>query len=269
MKRAAILACILAFATPAVAQAPQASTSPAPARARGFLTAETTPDAFATIPPAPREGEPRNDADWAIFRATRALEGGDRWKLAQNDDNYRPAALLSDFSCAIGAQLTPENAPTLQVILGRITADAGSAAARAKDIYKRTRPFLHNPGNICIDRNGGIADSYDYPSGHSSLSWTAGLVLAELAPDRVSQVMARARAFGESRVVCGVHNWSAVEAGRTNGAGVYAGLHASPEFMASMATARKEIDAARKSGPKPDAAMCTKEAELTRPLALR
>ncbi|HEX5007564.1 MAG TPA: phosphatase PAP2 family protein [Hyphomonadaceae bacterium] len=246
---------------------PAAATA-APARMPGFLTAATAPDALATIPPAPKAGEPRNDLDWAIFKATRKLEGTERWALAQNDDNYRPAALLKDYSCAVGAELTPENAPTLARILARTTADAGTAAQRAKEVYQRTRPYLHNEGNICIERSDSLSKSFDYPSGHSSLGWVSGLVVAQLAPDRATQVLARARAFGESRVVCGVHNMSAIEAGRTNGAGVFAALQASPDFQSAMTTAKAEIAAARTSGKTPDAAACAKEAELTKPLAV-
>jgi acid phosphatase (class A) len=238
-------------------------------RTPGYLTATTTPDAYATIPPAPKEGEPRNNADWKIFRDTRALEGSDRWKLAQNDNALTPKDLLADFSCSVGATLTPENAPTLNTLIARVTVDAGSAANRAKDIYKRTRPFLHNPGNICIDRNGGIANSFDYPSGHSSLGFAVGLVLAQLAPDRSTPILSRARAYGESRVVCGVHNYSAVEAGRTNAAGVFAALQGNADFHADLEKARAEISAARASSAKPDAAVCTKEAELTKPLVLK
>ena len=59
---------------------------------------------------------------------------------------------------------------------------------------------------------------------------------------------------------------SAIEAGRTNAAGVFAALQSSGEFTAVMAKARGEIDAARASGAKPDAAWCAKEAELVKPL---
>jgi acid phosphatase (class A) len=247
---------------PTAAPAPPAATS----RNLGFLSTETTPDAMATIPPAPKAGDPRNDLDWAIFKATRSLEGSERWALAQNDDNYRPAALLKDFSCAVGAELTAENAPTLARILARTTADAGAAAQRAKELYQRTRPYLNNPGNICIERSDGLAKSFDYPSGHGSLGWVAGLVIAQLTPDRSTPVLARARAYGESRVVCGVHNMSAIEAARTNGASVFAVLQGSQEFQTAMATAKTEIAAARASGRSPDAAACAKEAELTKPL---
>jgi acid phosphatase (class A) len=272
MKTSVILIGFLALAAPAFAQQPAPDGQGVAAQARripGYLTATTTPDAYATIPPAPQAGEPRNDADWKIFRDTRTLEGSERWKMAQNDNALRAADLLKDFSCSVGAELTQQNAPTLSSLISRVTVDAGSAANRAKDIYKRTRPFQNNPGNICIDRDGGIANSFDYPSGHSSLSWAVGLSLAQIAPDRATAILARARAYGESRIVCGVHNWSAVEAGRTNASGVYAALQGNAEFKADLEKARTEVEAARKSGPKPDAATCSKEVELSKPLQLK
>lgn len=260
-----------AAAPPAVAQQPQQE-QPQPgqmARIGGFLTAETMPDAAATIPPAPKEGEPRNDLDWKIFRDLRALEGSDRWKLAQSDNSYLPKDLIKDFACSVGADITAENAPTLASIFSRTTIDAGAAAEKAKQLYKRTRPYMHNPGNICIERSDALGRSFDYPSGHASLGWTAGLVMAQLTPGRASEVLARGRAYGESRLVCGVHNMSAVEAGRTNAAGVFAALQASPEFQGAMAKARAEVDTVRKSGAKPDAVWCATEAELIKPLALK
>jgi acid phosphatase (class A) len=254
--------------TPGVMQGVASDPAAKGPEVKGYLGPAATPDAFAIIPIAPREGEPRNDADWAVFRKTRSLEGSARWKLAQNDDSYVPAALLKDFSCAVGAELTPRTAPTLATIMARTGSDAGAAAASAKKKYQRTRPFLHNPGAICIARDAGLEASFDYPSGHASASWAEGLALAELAPDRSSQILQRARAYGESRIVCGVHNWSAVEAGRVNGASVFAALHGSAEFLADMSRARLEVEAARKSGPRPDAAACEAEAELTRPLTV-
>ena len=237
-------------------------------RPLGFLRAGAAPDAVATIPPAPKEGETRNTLDWEVFRKTRALEGSDRWKLAQADDSYRPAYLLSAFSCAAGVNLTPENSPTLVNILGRTTIDAGLAAEGAKQLYRRTRPFMHNEGNICIARTPGLEASFDYPSGHGSLGWMAGLVIAQLAPDHASQILARGRAYGESRIVCGLHNLSAIEAARTNAAGVFAALQGVPEFTDAMVIARKELDAARASATAPNAAACAKEAELVKPLAV-
>ena len=267
---AVLVACAggISQTTPATptAMAVAAPAAPTAGRAAGFLAPAALPNAIATIPPAPKEGDARNALDWDIFVKTRALEGSDRWAMAKSDDSYKPADLLKDFSCAVGVTLTPENSPTLLSIIGRSTIDAGMAAEAAKQLYRRDRPFLHNPGNICIDRNGGIAKSFDYPSGHASLGWTAGLVVAQLSPETATQVLARGRAYGESRVVCGVHNMSAVEAGRTNAAGVFAALQGSAEYRDALDKARAELAAARTAGGKPDAASCAKEAELVKPL---
>jgi acid phosphatase (class A) len=271
---AVLVACAGGVATvsaPKASETPMASaqlTQVAAARPLGFLDPTTMPNAIATIPPAPKEGEMRNTLDWEIFVKTRALEGSERWKLAQADDSYRPADLLKSFSCALGVQLTPENSPALAGILAKTTIDAGMAAETAKQLYRRTRPFMHNPGNICIARTPGLEASFDYPSGHGSLGWIAGLVMAQLAPERASAALARGRAFGESRVVCGLHNMSAIEAARTNAAGVFAAVQASPDYRDALARARTELEAARISGAVPDTAWCAKEAELVKPLAV-
>lgn len=235
----------------------------------GFLTAEMTPDATAIIPPAPQVSEARNDADWKIFRDTRAIQtvNPDRWALAVNDDDYRPAAILKDFSCAMGVDLTPGNSPKLWAVLSRAAQDAANAAAKTKDVYKRTRPFMHNYGDVCIARSESLMRSYDYPSGHASASWVQGLILSQLAPDRAERLLARARAYGESRIVCGAHNWSAIEGGRTNAAGVFAALQGAESYQKAVGEAKRELAAVRKSGKAPDAGACAKEFELTKPLA--
>ena len=74
--------------------------------------------------------------------------------------------------------------------------------------------------------------------------------------------MIRARAYGESRVVCGVHTPSAVEAGRLTAAAVVAALHASDEFRADMDAARAEVAAARTAGRTAEPAACAAEAAL-------
>jgi len=71
------------------------------------------------------------------------------------------------------------------------------------------------------------------------------LILAELAPDRATAILNRGRAFGESRVVCGVHSPSAVDAGRTNGASLVATLHGQTAFRADLEAAREELAALR------------------------
>ena len=143
----------------------------------------------------------------------------------------------------------------------RAERDAGREMGVAKAHFQRKRPFWTDPGNICRPREE-IGDSYDYPSGHSTAGWTWALVLAQVAPDRASQILARGRSIGESRVVCGVHNASAVEGGRYTADAVMAVISTNPKFRADVAAAHAELAKLRKSGAQPDPARCEKEAAL-------
>ena len=87
------------------------------------------------------------------------------------------------------------------------------------------------------------------------------MLFRSLLPDRATPILARARAYGESRAVCGVHSASAVEAGRTNGSVLVAALHASAEFRTDMEQAKAELQALQASA-KAVTADCTSEAAL-------
>ncbi|MBA4809243.1 phosphatase PAP2 family protein, partial [Brevundimonas sp.] len=118
----------------------------------------------------------------------------------------------------------------------------------AKRGFTRPRPFVTEPAETCIAPEPWLAASGSYPSGHAALGWAWALVLAEMAPDRADAVLARGLAYGESRVICGVHYPSDVEAGRIVGAAMVAALKADPAFQADFAVAARELDEARRAG---------------------
>jgi acid phosphatase (class A) len=231
-------------------------------RPQGYL-GDRGPDTIQIVPPAPKAGDPRDEADKGVFLATRKLKDGPRWALAQNDVNA--ALMMKDMSCALGLELSPVNAPKTFAVMSKMRFDMTRAYDRPKDLYKRPRPYQLHPGQAtCVVPDKQLNESPDYPSGHATFGWMMGMILAELAPDRATQVLARGRAFGESRMVCGVHSLSAIEESRTAASAVFAALHGSPEFRADMDAARPEIAAARAIGAPPDPAACAREAELTK-----
>jgi acid phosphatase (class A) len=251
-------AALFLVTTATAQQAAQPAMAPAPSFS-GYL-GEAAPNTYGILPPAPTPGDARDRTDRAVFKASRRYEADPRWAQAQNDANS--AGIVKDLACALGVELTPQNAPKTLAMIAKVGPDASRITNRPKDIYKRPRPYLRDAGAICVPKTPDLAKSPDYPSGHNTWSWAVGLIFAELAPDRAVPILARARAFGENRLVCGVHSLSAVEAGRDNGAILVAALHSSAQFRADLDAARTELDQARVHGPQPDAAMCAREAAL-------
>ena len=218
-------------------------------------------DIRAVLPPAPAPGDPRYDADRAIFKITRSLIGSPRWTLATNDVKTGSADLMADFSCAVGISLTPENAPRLKALVETAGRDTGRSSQIAKTHFQRLRPFQIDDGTICQPKEE-LAGSYDYPSGHTTWGWTWALILAELAPDRASAILARGRAYGESRIVCGAHNASAVQYGYMTAAATLAAVHATTKYQADLTAARTELAALRKTSTAPDSTTCQAEGAL-------
>lgn len=245
----------LLVAAPAAAQTVAPPVPPAP-----YLTPGAV-DVTQIIQAAPVVHEPRYDADRKIFKQTRKAIGTPRYALATSDVDYTVPAMARDFSCAAGVVLTRETAPRLTLLIVRAGRDTARISAAGKDSYKRLRPYQIDKGKTC-QAPAELVGSFDYPSGHSTWGWTWGTILAELMPDRASAIEARARAYGESRVICGVHNASAVEAGRATATGTLSVVRASLDYQADFAAARAELAALRASGPAPDAAACATEAGL-------
>ncbi len=241
-----------------------------PASSPQMATASTLPgylapgalDIMTVLPPAPRAGEVRYENDRRVFRETRALEGSPRWAMASSDAELGDAALLRHFSCSLGIELTPAQAPRLITLLQRTSRDTSAAVGRAKDSYKRQRPFWIDAGNICRPREE-LGNSFDYPSGHATAGWTWAMVLTQVAPDHATALLARGRSYGESRIVCGVHNASAVEGGRLTATSVVTVAAATADYQQDLAAARTELAALRRAPhADPAPARCATEVAL-------
>lgn len=260
------MALALAAAAVALAWSVDAASGQAPAAraaATGYLSPSQMPDVTRIVPAAPTTGDSRFTADMALFGATRALQGSPRWALALADDDVTTAGLFRAFQCALGANLARENAPLVTSLVARANVDANRASETLKQLYKHKRPYQLVDAPVCVapDRKASLARTADYPSGHTTLSWEAGLVLSEVAPEHATALLARARAFGESRVVCGVHNLSAVEAGWVTASAVFAAQQSAADFQSALTAARAEF-AGMKQNAAPDTATCAAETAL-------
>lgn len=215
----------------------------------GYLDEGSAPNAANFLPPPPEPGSLREQDDIAQYRATRALKGTPRWAQAAADNEIETPSAPRIFNEALGIEFVPEQMPTLTLLLGRMLGDLETIQTPAKRGYFRHRPFVVEPSDTCFTPEPWLGPSGSYPSGHTALGWAWALVLAEMAPDRADAILARGIAYGESRMICGVHYASDVEAGRIVGAVIVSALKANPEFQADFAVAARELNRARQVTP--------------------
>jgi acid phosphatase (class A) len=154
--------------------------------------------------------------------------------------------LYPRFAEAFGRPINPQSSPMLVALLDRALLDVDVTAAAAKDHFQRPRPFQRmHLQHVCDKNDAPEPEEHpmhgaSYPSGHSTHGWTVAMILARVAPDRAEALMNRAEEYEESRLVCGMHFPTDVEAGHVIAAAVVARLDGSKAFQADLTRARRE-----------------------------
>ena len=234
---------------------------------KGYLQAQDNPDSLALLPPPPAADSAEQAADKQKFEESKALRLGARGQMAFDDNNLKFPAAAGIFSCAMGLPISQEATPHTNMLLRRTLIDAGLSTYKAKNYYQRMRPFATFKESTCAPKEDAtLAKDGAYPSGHAALGWAWALVLAEVSPERTDAILQRGHAFGQSRVICGAHWQSDVNAGRLVGSAAVAKQHANAIFAAQMAAAKVEIAQVREKFAKQvvdpaQAALCATETE--------
>ena len=229
--------------------------------AGGYLTKEIVPDSLALLPPPPGPGSPALALDEEIHKSAAALRDTPRYRLAALDAELVFPKAADAFACTLGVSIDEQHTPHVYRLMQRILLDSGTSTAAAKNKYMRQRPFMvHNEPSCKPEDEARLRTNGSYPSGHTTIGWAWALALAEVDPSRHDAILARGRAYGESRLVCNVHWQSDIIEGRFLAASVVSQEHAVAEFRADIEAARKELTEARtkKLAPSRD---CTAEAE--------
>ena len=233
---------------------------------KGYLASDAVPGSLALLPPPPGAGSAALALDEDVSQRSLALRQTLRGVLATEDADLAFPHVAGTFSCALNAPITEQDTPHLYRLLERSLVDAIHSTDSAKTHYLRARPYLVNNVPPCAP-TGSIGS---YPSGHATTGWAWALIVSEIAPERVDAILARGRAFGQSRLICNAHWQSDVLEGRFMGASTVARLHADPGFRADVEAARAEVLAVQAKGLKPQRD-CAAEAEAMalQPASLR
>lgn len=237
----------------------------------------TQVDTVAMLPPPPAAGSAQQRSDIeAVLQAQRDA------RLAGTTARAIADAELScaRFSDVLGEELNSTTAAAALRFLSSAAVNAAGVANAPKIYWKRPRPFMASsaverladvmPGAQPLDpkclppvppprdaaelarrqteqeRLQRERDNTSYPSGHAALGAVCAILLADVVPEKRSELFARARQYGESRLIVGAHFPSDVEAGRVAGTLGAALLMQNPTFQRQFAERRLELRAALK-----------------------
>ncbi len=216
-----------------------------------FLEIDQVANSLDLLPAPPAEGSMRFEYDKARYEWGKEQRDTPRGAQASADANVDGNGVPMAFAEAFGYDITQDGTPEIYKLVVGMREDAGDLSTRAaKDHYMRTRPFAYFNEMTCNPRQQEeLSTNGSYPSGHTAIGWATALVLAEINPDRQNEILKRGFEMGESRVICGYHFQSDVDAARIVAAGVVARLHADPGFQAQLAKAKAEFANLQETAP--------------------
>ncbi len=178
------------------------------------------------------------------------------------------------FNSVLGPGFVAERLPKTADFFGRVYRSALPYLQTTKDCWSRPRPFVTDPtlaplaralastrlrstppgepplstpapslaaDSPCKGSSPDVLYSPSYPSGHATVGAMMAILLAEMVPEQRVALFTRGWAYGDARVVSGVHFPSDIEAGRILGSILVELLHQSPSFRADLDASRKEL----------------------------
>jgi acid phosphatase (class A) len=213
--------------------------SAVPAMAVPVFLSPADIDPKAVLPPPPAEDSKAAKAELAELDRIQSQRTDEEFARADHDFRTRDGSIFAD---AIGPAFVLSRLPITAHMLKNVQKDEDAAASVAKDYFRRTRPWIVDPGlNSCSKDD---APQSSYPSGHSTMAYAMAVVLASLVPEKAPAIMARAEDYAENRLVCGMHRRRDIQAGQVLGTVVAQLLLRKPHFQAEFEAAKRELQAA-------------------------
>jgi len=241
---AAFAAIVLAGHAEAADQAaptkPVAATAPNPRRTLQVLTAEQV-DPGRLVPPPAKDGSDLQRLDLAVVEQVYGGRSPQRRAQAEWDNKHESVEL---FFATLGPQFDLKKLPATAKLITEVDNEQSVVANIAKSYFKRNRPWAIDPTIVACDYKPGAAPLTSYPSGHATLSYSMGYVLAQLMPEKGQAILARAQEYAFSRVVCGAHYPSDIEASHILATEMVMMMLENPAFHAQFLSAKAELKAA-------------------------
>jgi acid phosphatase (class A) len=234
MSRIILVPIIFSFALLAGGTVANAEMQAAPSTSQ-FLSA-TELDLGLSLPQPAAEGSTEQMQELAELHRLEDSRTPSDWKRAQWDDSHESGEIFADV---LGPNFDLSKLTATAKLLADVRQEEKIAAKRAKDHFKRKRPWVLDPSLKTCSREDGPLTSY--PSGHTVMGYSMAEVLVAAIPAKSQAIMARAQEYAYNRLVCAMHFESDIEAGKTLGIEIGDALLKNPKFQSELQAASSEL----------------------------
>jgi acid phosphatase (class A) len=187
------------------------------------------------IPDPPAPGSAANQAELAELHRIEAARTPAQVSAAKADEAEED---MFAYKTVLGPGFNPDALPVTAELGVHVKNEQSVAGGALKTVFSRPRPYqtdktLHPVCALTEAPNS-------YPSGHALTGYLEALTLAEIVPEKRTEILARADDYAHNRLVCGVHYPSDIEASRRVAYVVFGYMLATPKFQHDLAAAKAE-----------------------------
>ena len=191
----------------------------------------------AILPPPFEEGSNQSNLELEVMKSKIAMLDSSQKDLAIKDALNLSVSFFSDVLPGFDIDKLPKT----KKLFDNVKYNAVYESKLFKNYFMSKRPYQVDSNiQACVPP---VPDNLNrsYPSGHTTLGYAMGIVLANLIPEKSKIIMNRARLYGENRINCGAHFPSDVAGGQALGTLVATELLKNSEFKSLMKDSRDEI----------------------------
>lgn len=142
------------------------------------------------------------------------------------------------FADVMGDKFNETSLPHTAALFEKVVFTSKGMVGATKGLWDRPRPYQADSRVMpCVK----LSKSSSYPSSHATAGTVMAIVLANLIPEKKTEIYARGWLFALHRVMGGVHQRSDIDAGRIGGTVLASQLFHDPEFLKDFEAAKAEL----------------------------
>lgn len=195
-------------------------------------------DSQRLLPPPPLPGSAEAKAEIAELERIQKERTAAELAAAKRDSHTET---LMMFAPVLGPGFDLDKLPATAKLSADLARTEEAVTKGGKSFFKRSRPYILDPKLVTCEPPKPPPAENSYPSGHATVAFIMGTVMASIVPDKAQAILARSKGFAENRLVCGVHFRSDIVAGEALGTLVGSELLENAAFKPEYDAAAAEL----------------------------